>query len=141
MNSEDAPNSDVLAARREAERSKHDLARRLRVASRSSREMLEHTLSRTKPLAAAAAALGTAAVVLGLLKLAQRRPRRARWILPPEQPSQPSLLASVARSALTSIAASLATYLTDRLQRTLEPVAPPSTALPASRPAERTSRP
>lgn len=100
--------------------------------------MLEHTLSRTKPLAAAAAALGTAAVVLGLLKLAQRRPRRARWILPPEQPS---LLASVARSALTSIAASLATYLTDRLQRTLEPVAPPSTALPASRPAERTSRP
>lgn len=123
MNTNDAPNSDILAAKQEVERAKQDLALRLRAASKTGREVLDRTLSQTKPLVVAAAALSAGALVLGVYKLARLRPRARRrgWVAPPpEQFHKPSLFGTLARSALTSIAASLASHLMRRLQASLD---------------------
>lgn len=80
--------------------------------------MVERTLSQSKPLLTGIAALGAAAAVLGLYKMATARPRRRKgWIVPPEKPS---MLGNMARAALTSAAASLAGYFMERLQRMLD---------------------
>jgi hypothetical protein len=120
LNSNSAPNSEVLNAKREVERAKEDLTSRLSAASESSRQMLDRVLSQTKPILTAVAALGAAAVAIGLFKLARVRPRRTRggWLAPPREPS---LFAVVARSALASAAASLASHMMARLQQSLEP--------------------
>jgi hypothetical protein len=118
VNSNSAPNSEILSAKREVERAREDLTLRLRAASKSSRQMLERTLSQTKPILTAVAALGVAAIAIGLFKLARPRRMRARWLTPPREPS---LFAVVARSALASAAASLASHMMTRLQQSLEP--------------------
>lgn len=117
MNSNGTSDTEILSAKREVDRAKRDLAESLRAASRSSKRMVERTLSQTKPLITGVAALGAAAIVLSLYKLSRARPRRKGWLVPPEQPS---MLGNMARAALTSAAASLAGYFMERLQRTLE---------------------
>lgn len=120
----EAPNSDILAAQQEVERAKEALALKLRAASKSGKEMLDRTLSQAKPLVVAAAALSAGAIVLGLYKLARLRPRARRrnnWVAPPPaQYSRPSFFGTLVRSALTSVAASLASHLMRRLQQSLE---------------------
>jgi hypothetical protein len=139
LSSNSATNSEILSAKRDVERAKEDLTLRLRAASKSSRQMLERTLSQTKPILTAVAALGAAAVAIGLFKLARPRPRRMRagWLAPPREPS---LLAVVARSALASAAASLASQMMARLQQSLEPRSE-GLELPAARVARSHNRP
>lgn len=117
MNSNDSAKSDILSAKREVERAKRELAVQLRTASRSSKQMIERTLSQTKPILTGIAALGAAAAAIAFYKLARGRPRRKGWLVPPQQPS---MLGNMARAALTSAAASLAGYLMERLQHTLD---------------------
>ena len=70
----------------------------------------------TKPLLTVAA-LGAAAAFLGVYKITRGRPR-AGWMSP--RAAQPTLLGAMARSALVSAAASLSSYVMNRLQRSLE---------------------
>ena len=128
--------SDIANAQREVERAKSDLNVRLRTASRSGKDMLDRTLHRTvqttKPLIVAAASIGAGLVVMTLVRLARRRPRRpvapATW-LAPAVPIQPTLLGTLVRSALASAAASLASHYMARLSRALEE-SQPRPALP-----------
>lgn len=118
MNTE--PETDLAAAKREVERAKHDLAIRLRAASRSGRQMIQRTVETTKPLLIATASLGAAALLVGIVRLMRSRPRRRGWIAPLSAVEPPGFFSTLLRSVLASAATSLAGHLMDRLARQLE---------------------
>lgn len=138
---------DIVSAREEVERAKSDLARRMRVASDSGRQLVRRTLETTRPLVVASLALGGGVLLLGIVKLIRRPKRRAGWQSPRAlwQPpvvaaAPPSMIGSLLRSVFASAAATLASRLMQRLSLQLEEKALPPHRTPDARSIESAQR-
>lgn len=138
---------DIVSAREEVERAKSDLARRVREASDTGRQLVRRTLETTRPLLVASLALGGGVLLLGIVRLIRRPKRRAVWQSPRGmwQPpvvaaKPPSAIGSLLRSAFASVAATLASRLMQRLSLQFEQKALPPHRTPDPRSIESAQR-